>query len=363
MPEHLIINFPLEQHLVDAIRSWGIFDTVEHFPSTFTLQSTHPQHFWNYEPANIPEEAWQKATALMTMVWIPESMQQAPNLRLIQAMSAGLEHMFERGTYLQSQEVQEKVKLCSAAGVHSSSIAEHAIMHILAHFHKLSVLTQIQQERYWHRTAYVPPGSLNGSREVRGHTIGVVGYGCIGREVARIATALGMRVLAASSNGEKAPARGYTIDGTGDSEGALPMAWFPSGNETAMRDFWSIADVVVLACPLTSATRHLVNADTLKQMKKTAFLVNIARGAVIDQPALIHALETEQIAGAMVDVTDPEPLPQDHPLWTTKNCVITPHITGATAMYETRCVDLLKENMARLKAGKSLINEFDLSRA
>ncbi|ORY83809.1 hypothetical protein BCR37DRAFT_378822 [Protomyces lactucae-debilis] len=359
--EHLLISFPLEQHLVEDLRSCGLFETVEHYPTKFVVGSKHPDNFWNHEPPEIPAECWTRATVLMTMFWLPKSPEQAPNLRLVQTMSAGIEH-FDGSAYLASPDVKKQVQLASAAGVHSSAIAEHILMHILAHFHKMSVLNKIQAARSWNRTLYVPPGSLAGSPEIRGHTIGVIGYGCIGRDVARLATAFGMKVLAASSTGRKAPARGYTIAGTGDDDGSLPEAWYPSGDAEAMEDFWAKSDVVVLCCPVTKTTKHLINASTLKQMKQSSFLVNVSRGAVIDQDALIEALENEQIAGAFVDVTDPEPLPKDHPLWTTKNCTVTPHITGATTMYETRCADLLKINMARYKSGEQLINDMDLTK-
>ncbi|ORY83810.1 hypothetical protein BCR37DRAFT_280847 [Protomyces lactucae-debilis] len=360
--QHLLIWFSLAEHLVEDLRSCGLFETVQHFQPKFVEGSTHPDQLWGFEPPEIPDECWQKVTVLLTNAWLPRSPEQAPNLRLIQTMSAGVEHYLTREDFF-TNKVRCQVQLASAAGVHSSAIGEQVLMHTLAHFYEMRALNEIQASRSWNRSLYVPPGQIGVSPELRGQTIGVIGYGCIGREVARLATAFGMKVLAASSTGRRAAARGYTIAGTGDDDGSLPEAWYPSGDAEAMKDFWAKSDVVVLCCPVTETTKHLINASTLKQMKQSSFLVNVSRGAVIDQDALIEALENKQIAGAFVDVTDPEPLPKDHPLWTTKNCTVTPHVTGATNMYETRCAELLKINMARLIAGECPKNAYDLKAA
>lgn len=192
--------------------------------------------------------------------------------------------------------------------------------------------------------------------------MGILGYGCIGRACGRLASAFGMDVLAASSSGVKASARGFTVSGTGDAEGVIPREWYCSTDPGSLRKFLESLDILVVACPLTQATRGLISARTLRFLKETAYVVNIARGPVIDHDALYDALEEERIAGAILDVTDPEPLPAGHRLWSAKNCVVTPHISGAGTMYEERCVDLLEINLKRLKDGKDVLNKVDVGK-
>lgn len=217
--------------------------------------------------------------------------------------------------------------------------------------------------------------------------MGILGYGCIGRECGRLAKAFGMNILGASSSGKKAPARGFTEPGTGDPNGDIPSSWYSSNNPESLKDFLEKVDILVIACPLTDTTRFIISAKTIKYLKKSAYIINIARGQVIDHDALFSALEENRIAGAILDVTDPvrsfgetrrpsrpmtirihanmdfqEPLPKDHRLWTAKNCVVTPHISGAGTRYETNCVDLLEVNLGRLLNGEDVLNQANLSR-
>lgn len=335
------------------------FASVTHWPSAHTQGTKHPKALWSHEPPSIPDDVWQKATVLMTMLFVPDSRAQAPNLRFIQGMSAGLEHMLSTPFLTSSPEIT----VASASGVHSTNIAEYVIMQSLNAFHKQSVLREIQQkDQKWARTKYVPAGSLSGSPELRGSTTGILGYGCIGRECGRLARAFGMEVLAASSTGVKAPARGFTVAGTGDPEGEIPKKWYSSADAASLKEFLESVDILVLACPLTKVTTGLISATTIKYLKKSAYVVNIARGPVIDHEALYEALEEERIAGAILDVTDPEPLPAGHKLWTATNCVITPHISGSGTMYEERCVDLLEINLKRMANGEEVLNKVDVGK-
>ena len=292
------------------------------------------------------------------MFFVPPSLAAAPNLRFIQGMSAGVEHMLTAPFFAEAP----KVTVASASGVHSTNIAEYVLMQCLNAYHRQSVLRNIQQGEKWSRTLYVPGGSLVGSPELRGDVLGVLGYGCIGREVGRLGRAFGMTVLAASSTGEKAVARGWTVEGTGDEDGLIPKRWYSTNDTQSLREFLEAVDVLVLACPLTDVTRGLISETTLRYLKRTAYVVNIARGPVVDHAALYTALEEERIAGAILDVTDPEPLPPGHKLWTAKNCVITPHISGSGTMYEERCVDLLETNLKRLNQGEDVLNKVDVSK-
>jgi phosphoglycerate dehydrogenase-like enzyme/glyoxylase-like metal-dependent hydrolase (beta-lactamase superfamily II) len=175
-------------------------------------------------------------------------------------------------------------------------------------------------------------------QELQGKTMLVVGLGGIGTQVARRAHAFGMRVMAIDPKEMERPACVFSIDKPAKLMELLPKA-----------------DVVVLACPLTSETRGVIGADQLKAMKKTAYLINIARGGVVKTDDLTAALQQKQIAGAGLDVTDPEPLPKDHVLNRISNCVITPHIAGQSPEVKERQWRLWRENVRRFVAGEALL--------
>ena len=357
--QNLLIAFPLEDHLLKRIRDTLGFKSVKHYPSTFVAGTKHPRALWSHEPPHIPDDVWKETDVLMTMFFVPDSRAQAPRLKYIQGMSAGLDHMVSAPFFKEAPDVV----VASASGVHATNIAEYVIMQSLNAFHKQAILREIQTvDKRWARTKYVPPGSVSGSPELRDHTMGILGYGCIGRECGRLASSFGMTVLAASSSGKQAPARGFTIEGTGDAEGVIPKAWYSSNDTTSLQDFLEQVDILVVACPLTEVTRNIISDKTITCLKKSAYIINIARGPVIDHEALYTALEEERIAGAILDVTDPEPLPANHKLWTTKNCIITPHISGAGTMYETRCADLLEVNLRRFLDGEEVLNKVDVSK-
>jgi phosphoglycerate dehydrogenase-like enzyme len=357
---HLLITFQLAPHLVSRIRASNLFTTVSHYPSTFTPGTTHPKAFWSHAPAPIPAEIWLKTTVLLTMFLVPDSYSECPNLRIIQGMSAGVEHLLATPFFKTVPE--DAITVATASGVHATNIAEYVIMQSLNAYHKQSVLRSIQASHKWDRTKYVPPASLAGSPELRGDTMGILGYGCIGRDCARLASAFGMEVLAASSSGEKSKARGFTVPGTGDPEGEIPEKWYKSADAGELKQFLQEVDILVLACPLTSATRRLIDKTTISYLKKSAYVINVARGPVIDHDALYDALIEKRIAGAILDVTEPEPLPEGHRLWSTEGCVVTPHVSGSGTMYEERCVDLLQINVKRVREGEEVLNWVDLRR-
>ena len=172
----------------------------------------------------------------------------------------------------------------------------------------------------------------------------VVGLGGIGSEVARRAHGFDMKVLATRRSRKERPAYVDRQGTAQDLDAMLPLA-----------------DVVVLAVPLTEETEGMINARTLELMKPGAYLVNIARGKVVDTDALVTALESGKLAGACLDVTDPEPLPADSPLWEMPNVVITPHVASRAALTGERRKDLFLSNLRRFGAGEPLLNVVDLS--
>lgn len=153
--------------------------------------------------------------------------------------------------------------------------------------------------------------------------------------------------------------RGFNLPDLGDPLGEFPSKWFHGTTKEAVNDFLAQdLDMLVISLPLTKLSEKLIGEEQLRILgKKKAFVVNIARGPIVDQDALINALQVGTIRGAALDVTDPEPLPADHPLWGAKNCVITPHVSWRSTHQVRRSKDILADNVVRLFEGESLVNE------
>src|SRR5438105_3551785 len=196
---------------------------------------------------------------------------------------------------------------------------------------------------------------------LRGAVLGVIGYGSIGRELARMATtSLGMRVLACKREPSRRADDGYRLPGTGDPEGTLPQAWFAPAR---LHDLLARSDVVVMSAPLTPETRAMIGAAELAAMKPSAFFVNVGRGATVDEAALASALKAGRLAGAAVDVFAEEPPPPGHPLYGALDTVIvSPHVSGFLPSYDDRCTELFAENLKRFLAGAPLLNLVDRAR-
>jgi phosphoglycerate dehydrogenase-like enzyme len=188
--------------------------------------------------------------------------------------------------------------------------------------------------------------------------VGIVGYGSIGRETARLARALGMRVLACKRNPERKADTGWSLPETGDPQGSLPEKYYGIAELQAML---KECDYVVLTLALTPATRHIIDAEALRSMKPGAVLVNVARGALVDEPALIEALHSGQIRAAGLDVFEKEPLPADSPLWAMPNVLLTPHIAGLHPAHDAHLISLFTENLQRYLAGQPLLNLVDVA--
>lgn len=191
---------------------------------------------------------------------------------------------------------------------------------------------------------------------------GILGYGAIGRQVGRIAKAVGMEVYAFTSRERSTPASridsAFTLPGLGDKDGLFPTRWFHGTTKDSVNDFLAQdLDLLVISLPLTKTTHGLVSSEQFRILqKKKTFVVNIARGPIVDQEALIEALDGGWIRGAALDVTDPEPLPAEHPLWKAKNCFITPHVSWQSTHQMGRILELLEKNLDNLAEGKPLIN-------
>ncbi|KJK73877.1 hypothetical protein H634G_10827 [Metarhizium anisopliae BRIP 53293] len=203
-------------------------------------------------------------------------------------------------------------------------LSEWVVVSYLALQHRFPTYWQQQSQGRWDKLEDVPDDSV-------GRRIGILGYGSIGRQTGRVAKALGMDVHAYTLHPRPTPEsrrdKGYTPDGLGDPDGTLPSKWFSGSSTQELHNFLgSGLDLLVIATPLTEATRGLIaEAEFEILAKNKTFVSNIARGPVVNTDVLIRSLNNDSIRGAALDVTDPEPLPEGHPLWTAKNVIITPH--------------------------------------
>lgn len=266
----------------------------------------------------------------------PDLLARSPKLKWIQAVSAGVKQ------YLYPELRERGVIVTNASSVHCVPVAQHALGVLMALARRFPDCVRYQQQAKWAiRELWDAPVR---PRELRGQTLLFIGFGAIGRETARLVQPLGMHIWAVTQSGRKSDL----------AERAFPIA--------QLHEALPHADFVVIAAPDTPQTRNLIGARELSLMKRSAYLINIARGTLIDESALIGALQSQQIAGAALDVTVTEPLPADSPLWKLENCFITPHVSGATENTWDREEELVTENLNRWFAGSELLNVVDLAR-
>lgn len=316
----------------------NILDNLRQISPRFQIEKHYPK---------VTKRAWKNAEILCTQDTVPTP-EQAPNLKWVQLNSAGMEHVKNQPIITQGG-----AALTSASGIHATPIAEYCIGMMLAWAYKLPMMMADQQQKRWRENRY----TLYAPRHLRGQTLGIVGYGSIGRELARLADAMGMNVLASKRDARNPANEGrYRAAGTGDPEGDIPERIYPS---QAIKTMAQDCDYLVLITPLTPATKHMVNAHILEAMKETAVLINVARGSVVDEPALIEALQTASIAGAVLDVFEEEPLPADSPLWTMENVIISPHCAGNSQRYDEKAGAVFAENLQRYLERQPLLNQLN----
>lgn len=225
----------------------------------------------------------------------------------------------------------------------------------LANQHHLYLYRDHMSEGHW-------DASHRGVQDSVGLRMGILGYGSIGRQCARLGQALGMEVYAYTRTERATPESrkdtGYCVPGTGDPNGLIPSRWFCGASSDDIDHFLGQdLDMLVISLPLTGSTRNLISSKQFDILsKKKTFVSNIARGPHVDTQALITALETGQIRAAALDVTDPEPLPQDHALWKAPNLFISPHVSWQTTKYWERNLQILETNLEHLVQGKPCIN-------
>ncbi len=248
---------------------------------------------------------------------LPALFKRLPGLRVVQSFSAGVDSLLPL--------IPPGVVLCSAAGVHDASVSEWVVAVILAMQRRLPEFLDLQRRAEWNRTA------SEGLNDLDGQTVLVVGYGSIGRALAARLAPFGARVVGIARRPRE----------DAHSTEALPQL-LPE------------ADVVVNLLPLIPETEKFVGSQFLSQMKAGSLLVNAGRGRTVDTEALLDALNAGRIRAAL-DVTDPEPLPADHPLWRAPNVLITPHIAGSVTGWDTRAYRFAGEQIRRYAAGQPLL--------
>lgn len=245
-------------------------------------------------------------------------------LQWIQSSAAGMDHC------LVPSVIESNVQVTSASGVLSNQVAEHTLGLIIAWCRSLPVFFRAQQKKEFIRRP---------TRDLTRATVGIVGLGGVGRRLVEVLAPFKTRILATDMFPNDKPA-------------AVESLWPPE----RLGDLLAQSDVVILSAPLNHITRGIIDAAALARMKPSALLVNAARGQLVVTDALVDALANQKIAGSVMDVTDPEPLPPDHPLWDAPNTIITPHVAGQFAWRIDNMTRLLCENLRRWRAGEPLIN-------
>jgi len=195
-------------------------------------------------------------------------------------------------------------------------------------------------------------------RELRHSTVGILGYGSIGRQVARLLQPFGATVLAAKKDVMHPEDKGYILEGMGDPHGDFFDRLYPI---EALHSLLKESDFVVVSLPLTDETHHILDQEAFHLMKPTAYLINVGRGGLVDQEALVGALREKQIAGAALDVFEKEPLPENSPLWDLGDVILSPHISGLSRSLREETLSLFIENLNRYLAELPLYNRVDLS--
>lgn len=278
---------------------------------------------------------------------LPTDRTKTPSLRWLQVLSAGVEHLVGEGA-----DLPPDIALTNARGAYATSIAQYTIAAILRVAERMDLRREQQLTGRWPDG---PEDALLGD-SVRGRTLLVVGYGGIGREIARLAAAHGMRVLAIKANPTVLADDGFRALGTGDPDGSIPERVV--GIE-ALRDVAAEADYVSITLPITASSRGVVSREVLAALPGHAWIINTGRGPVVDEAALAEILAAGGIGGAVLDVFGEEPLPSSSPFWRLPNVVITPHVSGASSRELSL---LVAENLRRFVNGEPLLNRVDPQR-
>ena len=275
----------------------------------------------------------------------------APALKWVQTLCATIVELIDTPL------ARSGIPVSNVRGMFATNVAELAIGMLLMLTRRLRLCEMMKSAGRWPQS---PAEHLRFWGDgCFGKTVGIVGYGGVGRQVGRLAAAMGMSILACDVKDEQAPYAGPTLDGMGDPEGTLPREWFQLVKLDRMLPQ---CDVVVLCLPLTPATRHAIGAEQLRMLPDHAYLVDVGRGGVLDLDALCDCLNRGELAGAVLDVYEQEPLPDDSPLWQVENVVMSPHVGSGTERRHELAAQVLVENVSRFLQHQPLMNLVDFER-
>jgi phosphoglycerate dehydrogenase-like enzyme len=277
------------------------------------------------------------ADALCSMRITSGVFHSARRLKWIHSVAAGV------GGLMIPEVLKSEILITNARGIFSTVMAEHTLGVMLAFSRRLIDSYRFQQQHHWAREELWNMRPHMG--EIAGKVVGIIGYGSIGHEIARRARAFGMIVCAVKKNIQ---------EGTEDADRVYLLS--------ELAEVLRQSDFIILALPHTPETKHLIGEAELRVMKASAYLINIGRGKLIDETALMRALEEGRLAGAALDVFETEPLPADHPLWDQRNVLITPHCSSNFSQYWDRSRALLCSNIRRFRGGMELLNLVDKKR-
>jgi phosphoglycerate dehydrogenase-like enzyme len=256
----------------------------------------------------------------------------AEQIRWIQAGSAGVEWLWN----VPALQARDDVVVTNMRSAHAATIAEHLYAMLLSFTRALPAFAKLQEKAEWGR------GQVPGLTAIKGRTMGIVGFGNIGRAIARRAEGFEMNVMAVDAfPGE--PAHG------------VAEVWPLS----RLDEMCSKIDVLAISAPITPETRGLIGPKQIELLKPGAYVMVMSRGNIVDEPALIKALESGHVAAAGLDVTHEEPLPADDPLWKAPNCIITPHTSAASSLTQSLVWEIFEENLGRFSRGEPLMNVVD----
>lgn len=286
-------------------------------------------HFQTWTPEETRAEIHKANVLVASGFWNNELLDEAKALRFIQVCAVGHDQFDKPAISGHS------IRLANSAGVNANAVSDHAFALLLGLTRQIHVARTNQQQQHWRPMI---SDLTKREEELPGKTMLIYGVGQIGSRIARLAKAFGMNTIGIRRDRSKIVEGVDELLAPGAFLKALPRA-----------------DVVVLACPLSDETRGLISDQALAAMHGGSYLINVARGGCVDQEALVKALDARQIAGAGIDVTEPEPLPADSRLWSFENVIITPHSAGETRSYEDTVVDNLIDNLERLWRGQTAL--------
>jgi phosphoglycerate dehydrogenase-like enzyme len=281
------------------------------------------------------DEALVEAEVIAAYRFSAEQFSRCRQLRWLHFGAAGIEKS------LSPELVQSAVVVTNARGIHGDRIAEFVLGAILFFANRFDLAARGQFEKKWRQKEMIKSRFASA-----GKTVGIMGMGAIGTEIAKWCAAVGLQIIGLRRQPDL-PKPEHVAE-----------IFLPAQIE----EFLGRADFVVLALPLTVETRGLLSAERLRAMKPNAYFINIGRGDLVDEQTLIELLQERKIAGAVLDVFQTEPLPEDHPFWQLENVFVTPHISGNFSEYVDRVGEQFAENLARYVRGEPLLNVFDKAR-